>query len=108
VRDFAGELAMNEELVRQLMRKMARMGRLVEIAKDHFYARATLAEMIAMARRLEGEAEGGMFTAAAFRDQIDSGRKVAIQILEFLDRQGVTLRRGDLRRIRPGREGRFG
>jgi selenocysteine-specific elongation factor len=108
VRDFAGELAMNEELVRQLMRNMARMGRLVEVAKDHFYQRAAVAEMIAIAGRLEAEAPGGLFTAAAFRDQIDSGRKVAIQILEFFDRHGVTLRRGDLRRIRPGREGRFG
>jgi selenocysteine-specific elongation factor len=108
VRDFAGELAMNEELVRQLMRKMARMGRLIEIAKDHFYLRATVAEMVGIAARLEQEAPGGFFTAAAFRDQIDSGRKVAIQILEFFDRQGVTIRRGDLRRIRPGRRERFG
>ncbi len=99
---------MNEELVRQLMRKMARMGRLVEIAKDHFYSRSTVAEMIAIAARLESEAPDGLFTAAAFRDQIDSGRKVAIQILEFFDRQGITIRRGDLRRIRPGRQARFG
>ena len=41
-----------------------------------------------------------MITAASFRDQIDSGRKVAIQILEFFDRQGITVRRGDLQRIR--------
>ena len=34
-----------------------------------------------------------------FRDRLDNGRKVAIQILEFFDRHGVTLRRGDLRRI---------
>ena len=36
--------------------------------------------------------------AAQFRDRLDNGRKVAIQILEFLDRHGVTMRRGDLRR----------
>ena len=37
--------------------------------------------------------------ASQFRDRVDNGRKVAIQILEFFDRHGVTLRRGDLRRI---------
>ena len=37
-------------------------------------------------------------TLAQFRDQVNNGRKVAIQILEFFDRHGVTLRRGDLRR----------
>ncbi len=39
------------------------------------------------------------FIAAQFRDRLDNGRKVAIQILEFFDRHGVTMRRGDLRRI---------
>ena len=38
-----------------------------------------------------------------FRDRLDNGRKVAIQILEFFDRHGVTLRRGDLRRVNPRR-----
>jgi len=33
------------------------------------------------------------------RDRLDNGRNLAIQILEFLDRHGVTLRRGDRRRI---------
>ena len=45
----------------------------------------------------------GEFTAAQFRDRLDNGRKVAIQILEFFDRHGVTMRRGDLRRINPQR-----
>ena len=43
-----------------------------------------------------------------FRDRMDNGRKVAIQILDFLDRHGVTLRRGDLRRINPHRLDLFG
>jgi len=108
VRDFAGELAMNEEILRQLMRKMARMGRLVEVARDHFFLRTSVAEMIAIAAALDAAEASGTFTAAAFRDRIDSGRKVAIEILEFFDRQGVTVRRGDLRRVRPERLDHFG
>ena len=45
----------------------------------------------------------GRFTAADFRDRLDNGRKVAIQILEFFDRHGFTIRRQDLRRINPAR-----
>ncbi len=44
-------------------------------------------------------AEGASSPPRSFRDRLDNGRKVAIQILEFFDRHGVTLRRGDLRRI---------
>ena len=63
-----------------------------------FFA-ATVAEMVEIAANLAAKATNGQFTAAAFRDRLDNGRKVAIQILEFFDRHGVTLRRGDLRRI---------
>ena len=43
---------------------------------------------------------GAMDTVPAqFRDRLDNGRKVAIQILEFFDRQGVTLNRGTLRKV---------
>src|SRR6516164_3151638 len=43
--------------------------------------------------------KNGEFSAAQLRDRLDNGRKVAIQILEFFDRHGVVLRRGDMRRI---------
>jgi selenocysteine-specific elongation factor len=48
---------------------------------------------------LSGSLPNGEFTAAQFRDRVNNGRKVAVQILEFFDRHGVTLRRGDLRRV---------
>jgi selenocysteine-specific elongation factor len=100
VRDFAQLLTTREDEVRQLMRRLARMGRLVEIAHDHFYDRAAVAELTQVAQLLTREARDGKFTAAAFRDRIGTGRKLAIQILEFLDRTGITLREGDLRSAR--------
>ena len=59
-------------------------------------------------RRSGGQGAERAFTAAQFRDRVDNGRKVAIQILEFFDRHGVTLRRGDLRRINQHRLDLFG
>ena len=84
------------------------MGRVDEIAHDHFFLRATTAEMAALAADVAGRAPDGWFTAAHFRDRMDNGRKVAIQILDFFDRHGLTLRRGDLRRINPHRLDLFG
>ncbi|MFQ3667275.1 MAG: selenocysteine-specific translation elongation factor [Fimbriimonadaceae bacterium] len=43
------------------------------------------------------------FTAGEFRDAFGTSRKYAIPLLEYLDSQGVTLRQGDVRRVR--REG---
>jgi selenocysteine-specific elongation factor len=99
VRDVAGVLARPEQDIRQLMKFAARLGLVDEVAHDHFFLRPTLHEMVLIAVDLAGQAADGRFTAAQFRDRIDSGRKVAIQILEFFDRQGVTLNRGTLRRV---------
>jgi selenocysteine-specific elongation factor len=107
VRDFADALSVPEEEVRQLLRRLAKMGQVVQIAHDHFFLRATVVEMIGIADRLAGGAQE-MLTAAAFRDKIGSGRKVAIQILEFFDRAGVTVRHGDARTVSQDKVNRFG
>jgi len=82
------------------------MGQVVEIAPDHFFLRAAVAEMAAIAA--EAVERDGTLTAAGFRDRLDNGRKVAIQILEFFDKSGVTVRSGDERRVRMDRLGLFG
>lgn len=97
VRDIGGLLQEPEADIRRLMRLLGRMGRVDEIAHDHFFLRATTAEMVEIVIR-QAELHGA-FSAAQFRDQVENGRKVAIQILEFFDRHAVTLRKGDLRRI---------
>jgi selenocysteine-specific elongation factor len=99
VRELAETLRIPEAQVRRLLKLVGRMGKVDEVAHDHFFLRATVSEMVDIAIDLASNASHGQFTAAQFRDRLDNGRKVAIQILEFLDRHGVTLRRGDLRRL---------
>ncbi len=99
VRDIAGLIDVNEADVRRLLKLLGRMGKVDEVAHDHFFLRGTVGEMVEIIVDLSAQATSGQFTAAQFRDRVDNGRKVAIQSLEFFDRHGVTLRRGDLRRI---------
>ena len=108
VRDIAHALDLREPDVRRLMKLLGRMGKVDEVAHDHFFLRPTVAEMTAIAADIASQAPKGEFTAAQFRDRLDNGRKVAIQILEFFDRHGVTFRRGDLRRINRHRLDLFG
>jgi selenocysteine-specific elongation factor len=108
VRDIANDLGVAEAAVRRLMKLLARMGRVEEVAQDHFFLRTTVAEMAGIAVAIAAGKPSGEFTAADLRDRLDNGRKVTIQILEFFDRHGVTLRRGDLRRIAHERVGLFG
>jgi selenocysteine-specific elongation factor len=99
VRDVATAQGLDERFVRRLFKMAARRGDIDEIAKDHFFTSETVVEMADIARELAADAYGGHFTVIDFRDRLKNGRKVAIQILEFFDRQGLTMRRGDIRRI---------
>jgi selenocysteine-specific elongation factor len=108
VRDIAAATGRAERDVRRLLKQAGRMGWADEIAHDHFFLRQTVREMTSIAADVAACTEGGEFTAAQFRDRLANGRKVAIQILEFFDRHGVTLHRGDMRRINRHRLDLFG
>jgi selenocysteine-specific elongation factor len=108
VRDIATATGRAETEVRSLLKRVSRMGWVDEAAHDHFFLRSTVQEMTRIVADLGETAPGGAFTAAQFRDRVENGRKVAIQILEFFDRHGVTLRRGDLRRVNRHRLDLFG
>ena len=106
VRDIAGALKLPEAGVRVTLKRLMRMGEVVEISMDHFFLRETVAEMAGIAAEAV-DSDGGL-TAASFRDRLDNGRRVAIEILEFFDKAGITVRSGDVRRVRPDRLGLFG
>ncbi|MDB5365568.1 MAG: translation elongation factor [Rhodospirillales bacterium] len=108
VRDVAHLLDVPEEDVRRLCKLVSRLGQVDEIAHDHFFLRSTTAEMVAIVRDIAVHAPDGQFVAAQFRDRVENGRKVAIEILEFFDRHGITLRRGEQRRINTHRQDLFG
>jgi selenocysteine-specific elongation factor len=108
VRDIAAATPYAEGDIRRLFKLAGRLGWTDEVAHDHFFLRQTVQEMVAIVADVAAHAEDGVFTAAQFRDRVDNGRKVAIQILDFFDRHGVTLNRDDLRRVNKHRLDLFG
>jgi selenocysteine-specific elongation factor len=99
VRDIAGLIGVPEETVRRHLKQAERFGFVDEVAHDRFFLRTAVTEMVGIVCRLAATSPQAQFTASQFRDEVESGRKVAIQTLEFFDRHGVTVRRGDLRHV---------
>ena len=98
VRDLAGRLHAEEAHVRQTLKTLARLGEVYEVAHDHFFTRRAVARLAQILAALATEAGG--VEAAAYRDRIATGRKLAIHILEFFDRIGYTRRVRDAHRLR--------
>lgn len=85
------ELALDPEVLAFRLRE----GQLVRISPDLVYLPEQIEEIEEVIRRLDPE-----FTVAGFRDAAGLSRKYAVPILEWTDREGLTIRRGDLRGLR--------
>lgn len=105
VRDIAKATGIGEESVRSLFKRVARIGEAYPVAHDHYFTAEAVADL---AHRVAAiAARDGLTRAAALRDEIGGGRKVAIHILEFFDRIGYTRRVRDTHVLR-GTPAQFG
>lgn len=93
VRDLARETGTDEQLMRQVLRHAAQQGMIVAIVKDRYYRNDRIVAFANLIRELDRER--GSTCAADFRDRLNVGRKLAIQILEYFNRIGFTRRRGN-------------
>jgi selenocysteine-specific elongation factor len=82
---------------------LVRLGVLVPIAPGGYLGRSTLQEAVATLRR--SFPAGRPFAVSDAREALGTTRRTAIPLLEHLDRTGVTVRDGDLRRLVERRHG---
>ena len=93
VRDLAREVHVEESLMRAVLRQAAQQGMITAIVKDRYYRNDRIVQFAQRVRELDRLR--GSTCAADFRDTLNVGRKLAIQILEYFDRIGFTRRRGN-------------
>ncbi|MEM9683504.1 MAG: selenocysteine-specific translation elongation factor [Pseudomonadota bacterium] len=99
VREIAEELDIDLRKLEQLFGRVTRMGLVYRVADNRYYLSDTLRQLGQVAESLSRKAPDDVFDAKAFRDASGIGRNVAIQVLEFFDKLGLTRREGDVRRI---------
>jgi selenocysteine-specific elongation factor len=82
----------------EVLRLLERERAIVKVATDLYF----LSSCVDKVRNVLSKhlAEKGEISAAAFRDLLGSSRKYTIALLEYFDREGLTLRIGDIRRLK--------
>ncbi|WP_305843551.1 selenocysteine-specific translation elongation factor [Photobacterium leiognathi] len=98
VRDLANACDIDEDELRTLSYKLAQLGYISAIVKDRYVTHEYLIH-IANAVRKHIEQNQKLETAN-FRNLSQLGRKVAVQILEYLDKIGFTKRKFNYRELR--------
>ena len=88
----------------RFLSRAERLGRVARVADNRFFLPETLARLAEIACELADSSPDGTFTAARFKDRSGVGRNLTIEILEYLDKMGATLRTGDVRIVLRGGE----
>ncbi len=91
-------LSIGRAAVDKVLAYLQRAGVVVRLKEGTFISGADVAR--AREQLTEYLRSNGTIKAAQFRDLIGCGRKLAIEILEYFDRERVTLRNGDMRTLR--------
>jgi selenocysteine-specific elongation factor len=98
VRRLAEELGVERSKLAELLRAMEKQRTIVMVTADlYFHGEAIDWLRDDLARQLS-TAES--ITAGEFRDRYQTTRKYAIPLLEYFDREGLTVRMGDVRRLK--------
>ncbi len=98
VRDLEAKLAVPRKQLGDLLGVLESQRKVVKVATELYLSWTSLER--ARAVLVEWLTGHGEISAATFRDVLGSSRKTAIPLLEYFDRTGLTLRVGDVRKLR--------
>ena len=100
VHEIAKTIAQQPVAVERFLIRCARLGMVNQVAKNRFLLPEAVTELGEIVEGLARSTDDAGFGVAAFRDRSGIGRNLAIEILEYFDKAGLTWRSGDTRKLR--------
>jgi selenocysteine-specific elongation factor len=97
VASVARDIGVKEAVLHDVLHRRAGTGDAVRLPGDKFMLRPAFDDYVKVAHDVALGVPEGRFTAAEFRDAAGVGRGFAIQLLEAMDRLGLTRRIGETR-----------
>jgi selenocysteine-specific elongation factor len=88
--DLAVQLTLPVPALQAGLARLVERGLLVAVAPNRVYLPELVTQLAAEARALAAASPDGAYDAAAYRDRTGIGRNLTVQVIEFLDRAGIT------------------
>lgn len=98
--DVAGQLQMASKQLQSFLVSAGRQRLVHRISNTRYITARQLGQLREIAVATAAADENGVIDVRAFRDASGIGRNMSIEVLEYFDKIGVTVRRGDLREIK--------
>ena len=100
---LSSSLEMGVDEARKRLRRLVRWRLVAQVSDNRFFSADQIRRLAEHAEAAARAASDAGFTAGAFRDRTGIGRNLAIEVLEYFDRAGITSLDGAGRRtIHPG------
>lgn len=77
-----------------------KLGDIILVGKNRYVPSTLVINLKISAEKLATKSVDGLFSISDFRDEISMGRNFTIDVLEYFDQVGFTIRVGNLRRLR--------
>ena len=103
LKDIEKQLGVNRNKLAEVIRLLERDRSVIRVATDLYYLSSTIDQVRAVLKKFLSDK--GEIAAGSFRDLIGSSRKYTIPLLEYFDREGLTIRIGDVRRLKSSASG---
>ncbi len=101
LKEIEKALGVERPRLNEVIRVMERQGEIVRVTTELYYLKDSIDRIKTdLYSYFENHEE---MSAATFRDILQSSRKYTIPVLEHFDRTGVTMRVGDVRKLKTGR-----
>ncbi|MFZ3072342.1 MAG: selenocysteine-specific translation elongation factor [Thermodesulfobacteriota bacterium] len=92
------KLRFDKDSMERVLKSLVQRKAIVKLGEGVYLSHSAVIEA---RQRLEGYIrDRGHIKASEFRDVLGCGRKFAIELLEYFDKERITLRQGDIRRLR--------
>jgi selenocysteine-specific elongation factor len=98
LKEIEKQAAVPRNRLNEVIRLLEREGAVIRVTTDMYFLASSIEQLRATLRKFLSEK--GEMTAASFRDLIGSSRKYTIPLLEYFDRDGLTIRIGDIRKLK--------
>jgi len=98
LKDIEKQAGVPRNRLNEVIRLLEREGSVVRVTTDMYFLASSIDQLRQTLKKYLNEKSE--MTAASFRDLIGSSRKYTIPLLEYFDRDGLTIRIGDIRRLK--------
>lgn len=98
VHDLAESVGSNAKLIDGVLRRAERFGLVSRVAENRYFLPEDVWELARIVEALVSTSGDHRMSVISFRDTSGIGRNLAVQVLEYFDKAGLTIREGNVRR----------